>query len=311
MGWFGRKKSAIKRFAISPPMPEPGRHGIAIAICVRDEALYIGEWARFHRAVGIRHFIVYDNGSTDGTSAVLRQVLEPDELTVVPWAGRMRTDSDPLDCQAMAFAHAVLNFGGSFRRMAFIDADEFLLPMAGRTVEEALAATGDFPNVSLPWHMFGTSGHKTRPNGPVLLNYTRRSADPLSHKEHSTNYKCIVDPCEVVEASVHQFKTREFGDLTVNDAGQRFTRKGRKSPAFYSNRFLQLNHYYSKSEEEMRTKMARGSNYAVSPQRLEEKMITTIRNIETDVVEDRAMVDFVARNGIVLAEVEPQLSQKH
>ena len=139
-------------------------------------------------------------------------------------------------------------------------------------------------------------------DGPVLLNYTMRSADPLSRKEHSTNFKCIVDPCEVIEVTVHQFKTREFGDLTVNDAGQRFSRDERKLPAFYSNRFLQLNHYYSKSEEEMRAKMARGSNYAVSPQRLAEKMNITVGNIETNVVEDRTMVDFVTRNGIVLAD---------
>ncbi|MEF0941685.1 glycosyltransferase family 92 protein [Rhizobium sp. BR 362] len=168
------------------------------------------------------------------------------------------------------------------------------------TIEEALAATGDFPNVSLPWHMFGTSGHKTKPEGPVLLNYTKRGAEPLSPKEHSTNFKCIVDPCEVVEVSIHQFKTREFGDLTVNDAGHRFTRKGRKSPAFYSNQFLQLNHYYSKSEEEMRTKMQRSSNFAASHDKLEEKMRTTIANIEANVVEDYAMSEFVTRHRIDL-----------
>ena len=254
--------------------------------------------------MGVRHFIVYDNGSTDDTCGVLRRVLEPGALTIVPWAGQMiyGEGEQLLDGQVFAFAHAILNFGGAFSRIAFIDADEFLLPITGKTIEDALAATGGFPNVSLPWHMFGTSGHKAKPEGPVALNYVKRSADPLSRKEHSTNFKCIVDPCEVVEVSVHQFKTREYGDLTVNDAGQRFSRRGRKSPAFYSNRFLQLNHYYSKSEEELRTKMARGSNYAASPKALEEKMRTTIENIEAEVVEDRTMIDFVAVNCIALSQ---------
>jgi prophage maintenance system killer protein len=99
---------------------------------------------------------------------------------------------------------------------------------------------------------------------------------------------------------VHQFKTREFGDLTANDAGKRFSRRARKSREFYSNRFLQLNHYYSKSEEELRAKIARGSAYAVSKQQLEEKMLTTMRHIEADVVEDRTMIEFLERNGIDL-----------
>ncbi len=302
MRWFGNKKSGIKALSITPPQPATDRSGIAIALCVRNEADYIEEWLRFHRAVGVRHFIVYDNGSTDATCAVIRDVLDPAELTLMPWAGKVASSKTDqlIDGQVLAFAHAILNFGGHFRRMAFIDADEFLLPKTGTTIEEALAATGDFPNVSLPWHMFGTSGHRKKPAGPVTLAYTRRGADPLGKQEHSTNFKCIVDPCEVTEVTIHQFRTRAHGDLTVNDAGYRTSRDGRKQRQFYSNAFLQLNHYYSKSEEEMLAKMARGSNYAVSAERLEEKMRITLSNIESAEVEDRAMVDFLTANRIRL-----------
>lgn len=304
MRWFGKPRSGIKLLSITPPEPHPDRHGAAITVCVKDEERYIAEWARFHRAVGIRHFIVYDNGSRDATCDILRRTLDPQALTIVPWAGKVASarTGQLIDGQVLAFAHAILNFGSTFRWMAFIDADEFLLPRSGATVEEALAAVGDFPNVSLPWHMFGTSGHKARPPGGVLANYTKRSADPLSREEHSTNFKCIVDPCDVVEVAIHHFATRRFGELTANDAGERTSRKGRKEQRFYSNAFLQLNHYYSKSEEDMREKMARGSNYVVSAERLAGKMRTTIRNIEANEVEDRAMIDFVRTHGIDLGE---------
>lgn len=306
MRWFGKQQSGIKSLSITPPEPGPSRHGIAIAACVKDEGGYIEEWVRFHKAVGVCHFIIYDNGSTDATCEILRDVLEARELTIVPWAGRvLSSKTDQLiDGQVLAFAHAILNFGGRFRRMAFIDADEFLLPRTGATIEDALVATGDFPNVSLPWHMFGTSGHKSKPDGPVVHNYTRRCADPLGKQEHSTNFKCIVDPCEVVEVTIHQFKTRQFGDQTVNDAGYQTSRNGRKDRQFYSNAFLQLNHYYSKSAEEMDAKLARGSNYAASAERFAEKIRITIRNIEQAEVEDRAMVDFVATHGIKLQKGE-------
>jgi hypothetical protein len=302
MGWFKRKTSSIKYLHIDTPTAASDRRGIAIALCVKNERDYIAEWALFHKAIGVRHFIVYDNGCTDDTVEILRSVLGPEELSVIPWAGRAIDASTGrlIDGQVLAFAHAIANFGGSFERMAFIDADEFLLPRNGSTLQEALRAVGDFPNLSLPWHMFGPSGHVSKPAGPVLLNYTMRMRDPLSRAKHSTNFKCIVDPCEVTEVSVHQFRTRHYGELTVNDAGQRTPRRGRKAPSFYSNQYLQLNHYYSKSRDEMARKIQRGWNYAISDAALKEKMDTTLRNIESDTVEDRAMVDFVIANDILL-----------
>jgi hypothetical protein len=302
MAWFKRPQSAIKNLSIMPPTPNPDRCGVAIALCVKNEAIYIAEWVRFHRAVGICHFIVYDNGSTDDTCSILRRELDPEHLTIVPWAGKITATraAQIIDGQVLAFAHAILNFGGRFWRIAFIDADEFLLPMTGQTIEQALAPAAGFPNISLPWHMFGTSGHHRRPAGGVLKNYTRRAADPIGAGEPASNFKCIVDPCEITEVAVHHFNTREFGELTSNGAGYRADRKGRKQAQFYSNEALQLNHYYSKSEEEMLGKITRGWNYARSAEKLEAKMRTTLRTIQQNELEDVAMVRFLKENHINL-----------
>ena len=169
MRLFNRKAPFTKRIEIEPPQPQADRHGIAIATVLRDEERYVAEWASFHRAVGVRHFFVYDDGSTDDTLSILRELLPQAELTILPWRFGMRDVSVglPLNRQVLAFAHAILNFGAGFRWMAFIDVDEFILPKTGRTIEEALAGAKGFPNISLPWHMFGTSGHKTCSAGPV------------------------------------------------------------------------------------------------------------------------------------------------
>ena len=300
MIWFKKKPLYAKQIAIEAPKAKPDRFGIAIATVVRDEASYIEEWLRFHKAVGIRHFIIYDDGSTDGTADVARAVLSEGELTIVPWFGRMTDVSTTqlLNHQLMAFCHAILNYGPDYRWMAFIDVDEFLLPKTATTVEQALAHAGGFPNVSLPWHMFGTSGHKTRPAGSVLENYTIRGADPLSTKENASNFKCIVDPSEVTKVSVHHFETRSFGSETCNDLGQRFSLKGRKSPSFYSATHLQLNHYYTRSEEELAAKISRGAGTSTSRQRYERRIRTAVQNIEAEVVEDRAMLEFLAKTGL-------------
>lgn len=302
MRLFNRKAPFTKRLEIDPPSPGAGRHGVAIVTVLRDEEHYVAEWVSFHRAVGVRHFFVYDDGSTDRTLQILRDLLSQTELTILPWRFGMRDVRNdlPLNRQVLAFAHAILNFGADYRWMAFIDVDEFILPKTGRSIEEALAGAKGFANISLPWHMFGTSGHKTRPAGPVTRNYTLRARDPMSRLKNVMNFKCIVDPCAVSEVSVHHFHTKEFGDRTANDDGKVVPLDKRKSPDFYSSRHLQLNHYYTRSEEEFARKIERGGVSPTVWEKRKTRLSIALENIEKDQVEDRSMIQFLDGNCIQL-----------
>lgn len=297
MRLFNRRAPFTKRLEIEPPKPRADRHGIAIVSVMKDEERYVAEWVSFHRSVGVRHFFVYDDGSTDRTVAILCDLLPPDELTIFPWRFAMVDVSNRLQVnrQTLAFGHAILNFGDAFRWMAFIDVDEFILPKTGTTIEEALGGAKGFPNVSLPWHMFGTNGHKTRPEGPVTRNYTMRAADPMSRLENVMNFKCIVDPCAVSEVSVHHFHTKEHGDRTSNDAGQVVPLGKRKSPDFYSARYLQLNHYYTRSEEEFSRKIKRGGVSPTLWQKRADRLTLALKNMEKDQTEDLSMLNFLDR----------------
>ena len=66
MFWKLPALGKISKIGIVPPRPEPGREGVAVALIVKNEARHIGEWAAFHRRAGVRRFLVYDNGGTDG-----------------------------------------------------------------------------------------------------------------------------------------------------------------------------------------------------------------------------------------------------
>lgn len=302
MGIFRKRLPPTKYLAITPPEPAPDRNGIMIATMVKNEARYITEWLRYHHAVGIRHFVLYDDGSSDGTREAAAAALPPGKVTIIPWRGRM-TDVESkatVNSQAIAFTHAIFNFGYNYKRIAFIDTDEFLVPKNGKTIEEALAGLGDLPNISLPWHMFGTNGHRTPPEGGVLMNYTQRARDPMSRKKNASNFKCIVDPCEVVEVSIHQFNTRAHGELSANDVGRLATRKGRKAANFYSAKNLQLNHYYTRSEAELEEKLSRGAASTASQQRYRDRVTSAVKNIEADTVEDLAVIELIHRDGIDL-----------
>jgi hypothetical protein len=302
MRLFKKKPPFSKLLAINPPAPRAERRGVAIVTMLKDEEPYIEEWLAFHKAAGIRHFIIYDNGSTDNTVSVIKKSLPADEVTIFPWAGRFTdVEAGQYNSQVVAYAHAILNFGAAFRWVAFMDIDEFIFPVQAATIEEALQAVNGFPNVSLPWHMFGRSGHQSKPAGGVLKNYLLRAAEPISNKKNATNFKCIVDPCEVTEVSVHHFETRGHGDATCNDSGQVFSRKDRKTSEFYSARHLRINHYYTRSTEEFARKLAKGPADPGTRERFEKRLNTALESIESDVVEDQTIIKFAARIGFPLA----------
>lgn len=278
-----------------PPRPLCGRHGLAIALVVRNEERHIGEWARFHRLAGVRHVIAYDDASSDGTVAELRRELSADRLTVIPWGQRLsdRQLRRPIHNQVLAYAHAAANFGGAYRWLACIDADEFLVPVQAASVDAALAHLGpEVVNVSLPWHMFGRCGHQQPPRGGVVANYRLRASDPMQ----GVNFKCLVDPCRLRAVRVHSMDTGRPA-LTWNDRGEAVPLRQRRQASFYAAEHLQLNHYYTRSSEELEEKIGRGPNLDAKRDAYRRKVMRTVARIETATQEDQRALRFLARVG--------------
>lgn len=292
---FSRK--AITKLALTPPAARPGRAGLALVLIVKNEERHIGEWARFHKAAGGRHVYVYDNGCQDRTLDELRTALGA-QMTVIPWDQKLRdaVTGREIHNQVLAYAHAIRNFGGAYRWLACIDADEFLVPKAAAGLDEALAHLGAVGNISLPWHNFGRNGHQQIPEGGVLRNYTRRAADPISGARGVTNFKVIVDPCRVTAVRVHSYET-DGQAVTWNDRGEQSPLSARGERGFYAADHIQLNHYYTRSEAELAAKIARGSNQRVAAEKHAARVRRNVANIERDEIEDRSALDFLARTG--------------
>lgn len=285
----------ITRISIAPAPAVADRDGMAIVLIVRNEARHIAEWARFHHMAGVTHFLVYDNGSTDGTITAIRSALPAEALTVIPWAQRrFRTITGrEIHNQVLAYAHALLNFGSAYRWMAFIDVDEFLVPVTARSIPEAMKGLDGAAHVSLPWQMFGRGGNTTPPEGGVVANYLHRARDSFA-LTHGLNFKCLVDPSRVTEVGVHGFGI-DGRDEGVNDAGQPAHHKDRVKPSFASRVRLQLNHYYTRSDAELQAKIGRGSNKDVQADKHIRRVMRIVTAIEADTIEDRTAIDFVAR----------------
>ncbi len=220
---------------------------LSIATAFRNEAPYLAEWLEFHRMMGVEHVYLYDHGSTDDFGTEILPFARDNFVTVMPWPFPWRAEGGPSG-QHLAFVHALSSFGGAWRWMMMIDVDEFLFPVVGDGLPEALSAYEDLPALAVPWTLFGPSGHRRQPSGLVIENYLERS--PTLGKP-----KSIVRP-EKVRAvrSAHLFDL-DIGSEAGFDEQRRLIDRHTYRDAPVSNVF-QLNHYFTRSEEELAAKLA-------------------------------------------------------
>jgi len=243
------------------------RNYLSICCIFKDEAPYLEEWLRFYDLVGVDHFYLYDNGSTDQFVPVLAPWVNAGRATVMGISGPAP--------QKKAYADCIQRFASDSRWIAFLDLDEFLFSPVQADLREFLPAYDSQPGVVANWVMFGASGHQTKPAGLTTLNYTLRCetslrvidkqmlrrldlnpADPRSYFPICSHVKSIVDPRKVVSVqSPHHFKFVE-GQVPITASGQPLV----QAPFTFDVEIdrLRVNHYFSRSWEELARKLARG-----------------------------------------------------
>lgn len=232
---------------------------VGVACIVKNERNHIGEWLQFHIMQGVTQFAIYDNGSTDDTVEVIRRYSSDVACTVIPWRTfTLRADHN-FSIQALAYGHALCNFGPRLRWMAFLDADEFLFSPSGETLPEVLASCAHLPSVAIPWTNFGPNGHRTRPSGLTIENYTECAPHPLLPSQRSLlRFKSIVDPLEVSAMGSHLFALRKHGLVAFNERGMKTATYNTSDPAFVATDRLRLNHYFTRSYLDIEARIAKG-----------------------------------------------------
>src|SRR6516165_1286998 len=142
--------------------PEPPPWGKLAGFAIfKDEAPYLLEWIAFHKMVGVDLFVLYDNGSTDGGPDLIRRSNFARNVTLIEWPDRPG--------QMSAYRHFHANHAKDFTWAAFIDLDEFIMPVSGSSIRDILVRKvyNNYADILLNWLIFGPSGHTARPDGLV------------------------------------------------------------------------------------------------------------------------------------------------
>jgi hypothetical protein len=221
---------------------------LSVCAIYRDEAPYLREWIEFHRLVGVERFFLYDNLSIDNHREVLAPYVADGTVVVHDWPISYMAQ---MPCYQACLDH----HRDDSRWIAFIDVDEFLFSPTGAPLPEVLRDYERWPGVGVHWAIFGTSGHRSRPDGLVIENYLHRMDLSLPNTSGHDNWfrtrmyvKSIIDPKRTTAPrSGHLF---HHTDGTPVDENERPLERGFTEPEDHSYERLRINHYFTKSEEE-------------------------------------------------------------
>lgn len=126
------------------------KYQVSVCAIFKDEATYLKEWIEFHKIVGVEHFYLYNNFSSDNYKQVLAPYIANGDITLTDWPvpqGQMK-----------AYADCVEKFKDETQWIGFIDLDEFVCPNKHDTVAEFLKPFINRPIVIMYWRYFGSSG---------------------------------------------------------------------------------------------------------------------------------------------------------
>lgn len=219
------------------------RHKVSLCLIFKDEEPYLKEWIDYHILIGVDHFYLYNNNSSDRFMEVLSPYIAQGKVTLIDFPEKY--------AQVKAYRHCYETFHTETEWLGYIDADEYINLIKYDSLKDLLDKYKNFPSVYLNWRMFGTSGHlKENPDEFTIERYTQAWAN-LS----STGKGFINNNFPSHSVSVHFHTSRLFSFPIL---GVLANKSPYRSTHFVSSlgvdKVAYINHYWSRSLEFYRFK---------------------------------------------------------
>jgi len=245
---------------------------VALVCVAKNEDNYIEEWIKYNLKLGFDNIFIYANDwkYTNNNTDII--IIEKNGKAV----------------QSNSYNDFKLNFNNNYNWAAFFDVDEFLVLKKHNNIKSFLEEYDDCNAIGINWAMFGNNGHETvlNNNYSVLERFTKRGDINFGGNKH---IKTIVKlPCNKYQ-DIHCV-CGDWFNLNKEIRSGAFN-----EPIDWS--IAQLNHYFSKSTEELKQKCNRGRADTGEIRNFEEHKIclSPLLNYEEDFL---ARDFFNASNGI-------------
>lgn len=240
----------IKRYPLESQDFKEYKYNVSICAIFLNEAPYLREWIEFHKMVGVEHFYLYNNMSTDNFKHVLNSYEEDDLITLIDW--------NIPHGQVSAYKNCIKRFSGQTRWIGFIDLDEFVVPRKNKIYDFLKQYNYQCGAILIYWRTFGSSG-KIKRNLDELVTVGFKKCwsklEDVGKCFYNTAY-ILSDDKKNGEAFFHicwiNIKGKDvppvniYGKVSIPGGVQRTTKQ--MVP-------IQINHYIIKSYEEYQKKI--------------------------------------------------------
>lgn len=220
----------------------------SICLITKDSNYYIKEWLDYHINLGVEHFFIYDDYSKVPLKEILTPYIDKGLVTYEPI-----TFKKPQQQQLIIYMKCLRDHCKDSFWIAFIDDDEFLIPK-DKPLLEFMKEFESYGGLVVNTVLFGSSGHKTIQSS-VLNSFLHRNAYNDKTNQH---IKSIVNTqyvdCNKGIRTSHYFYYKN-GKFAV-DENKKKCRPFHLN--FFTNKRIQLNHYFLKSQEDFQNKINRG-----------------------------------------------------
>lgn len=240
-----------------PMNVEKKRYRVSICAIFKDEANYLKEWIEYHMIVGIDHFYLYNNFSSDAYMNILEPYIKVGVVELIEWPIKQG--------QLKAYKDCIEKHKEETNWIGFIDIDEFVVPVTNDSIYDFLSRfENNRPCVIMYWKLFGSSGLLLRDTSKLVIEDFHRcwkKYDEVGKCFFNTAYDFLPDNKN--NFIFHHFMWAGYNNIAlppVNAAGK-VCLKQNDNPENKGEFPIQINHYFTKSYEEYVKKKTKGDVY--------------------------------------------------
>jgi hypothetical protein len=225
------------------------QYDVSMCCIFQDEERFLKEWIDYHRLIGVEHFYMYDNESTDNSCDVLEPYIKAGIVEYIYWNKSYISPKEWWHVQRNAYIDALERATGNTKWLCIIDTDEFIVPIKDDNLKTFLEDFDSYGGVCINWVFYGTSGVQRIPKDAWMITCLLYRAD-LSYLLHTT-VKSIVRP-ERVDAQKSSFPhTCVYRDDFYHVNPNKMRLKKGKSKDVCIDR-IRLHHYWCRDIDFMR-----------------------------------------------------------
>lgn len=225
--------------------PKYNKHyNIAICAIFKNEARFLKEWIDYHELIGVEHFYLYNNNSTDNYKDILEDYIASNRVTLISWPYQQG--------QISAYRHFYDNYWQDSQWVSFLDIDEFFVPKKEFDLLSWIKKRDKYPVHLVYWKIFGSNGILNHDDQKLCIEqYTNSWENPVRCG------KCIIN----TDYEISQFNGSVHHRTVVTKAGRKNLKLYPMNPIGKivvqekesliekkesDNHDIQINHYWSK-----------------------------------------------------------------